>query len=153
MTVRFFNDLSSFQNPKALKLSKLVDWLINSMGNKIYLVTNDNMHHKINDLRSKVTDLRGPRRRPITTATVCTTGGEPSTWFPPERLVEQEYTIFFICSAIFSVLSFPFFPIVFLLFLFFLLFVFAFFLFICLCLFFLFVYVRLIFFFVFDLQI
>ena len=38
---------------------------------------------------SKFTDLRGASLSPTSTAAVFTTGGKPSTWFPPGGLVEQ----------------------------------------------------------------
>ena len=39
-------------------------------------------------MSTKITDLRGSRVTPIHRGSVLEAGGKPSTWFPPEELVE-----------------------------------------------------------------
>ena len=39
-------------------------------------------------MSTKITDLRGSGLRPIHRGSVLEAGGKPSTWFPPEGLVE-----------------------------------------------------------------
>ena len=74
------------------QMSKLYD--TNNRLNVIELLTTIKTYRKQTKNTSKIIDLRGPPETPKHRGAVFTTGGKPSTWFPPEGLVEQKLKIF-----------------------------------------------------------